>query len=30
MLMHGLPLERIAEYTDLSLGETEALRDRLH
>ncbi|WP_298780367.1 hypothetical protein [uncultured Fretibacterium sp.] len=29
MLAHGLPLEEIAEYTDLSLDEIEALRGRL-
>ncbi len=27
MLIRGLPLEQIAEYTDLSLDEIEALRD---
>ena len=29
MLAHGLPLEEIAEYTDLSLDQIEALRGRL-
>ena len=29
MLIRGLPLEQIAEYTDLSLDEIEALRGQL-
>jgi len=30
MLMRGLPLEQIVEYTDLSPNEIEVLRDRLN